>query len=123
MSFGDAILPPSIPSPWFDETRPPPETAAHAPAKRRSDLSFPDTVPPLSKRWRSRTLHPETLVPTTASPIKASPSTAQQGWRAGVLRALRPCRRVRGKQADPSEVIVKRPRLDPAQVMPTTLVE
>ena len=69
----------------------------------------------VSKRWRSDPLHPETPVPTTAPP--------QLRWRAGVLRALRPFRRLRGKQPDPSEVSVKRPRLAPAQVMSTALAK
>ena len=43
-----------------------------------------------SKLWRADTLHPETPVPTTATP--------QLRWRAGVLSALRPFRRLRGKQ-------------------------
>ena len=91
-----------------------PTTAAHVPEtpmKRRSDLGVPDTLSSPSKRWRSGTLYPETLVPTTASvttdkasPTTASPSTAQRRWRAGGLRALRPLRRLGGKQADPSEV-------------------
>ena len=70
---------------------------------------------PVSERWRSDTLHPETPVPTTATP--------QLRWRAGVLNALRPFRRLRGKQPEPSEVTVKRPRLDPAQAMLTAFVE
>ena len=65
----------------------------------------------ISKRWRSDTLHPETPVPTTTPP--------QLRWRACVLRALRPFRRRRDKQSDPSEVSVKRSRLAPAQVMST----
>ena len=144
MSTGDAILPPSIPPPWFDETPPPPPTThdeilplslsfnetppiktAHAPetptapslSKRwRSGTLHLET--PVLKRWRSGTLHPETPVATTASP-----GTAKRRRRAGVLRALRPCRRLQGKQPDPSEVIVKRPRLAPARVMSTTLVK
>ena len=109
MSTGDAILPPSIPPPWFDETPPPPSTtAAHdpeTPAKQRSELDVPDTVSSPSKRWPSGTLQPRTPVPTTAPP-----STARRRWRAGVLHAMRPFRRLRGKQADPSEIIVKRRR-------------
>ena len=42
---------------------------------------------PVSKRWRSNTLHPGTPVPTTTPP--------QLRWRAAVLRALRPFRRLR----------------------------
>ena len=87
VSTGDAILPPSIPPPWFDETRPPPSTTvAHAPqtpAEQRSELDVPDTVSSPSKLWRSGTLHPETPVSTTASP-----STARRRWRAGVFACL-----------------------------------
>ena len=69
-------------------------------AKRwRSGTRHPEN--PVSQRWRSDTLHPETLVPTTTPP--------QLRWRAGVLRVLRPFRRLRDKQSDPSER-VKRPR-------------
>ena len=67
---------------------------------------------PVSKRWRSDTLHPETPVPTTTSP--------QLRWRTGVVRALRPFRRLRDTQSDPSER-VKRSRLAPAHVMSTAL--
>ena len=97
----DEILPPA---PSWNET---PPIIAHAPDT--------PTVPSVSKRWRSDTLHPETPVPTTATP--------QLRWRAGVLNALRPFRRLRGKQPEPSEETVKRPRLDPAQVMSTALVK
>ena len=58
-------------------------------------------------RWRIGTLHPETHVPTTAPPQLRS--------------ALRPFRRLRGKQPDRSEVSVKRPRLAPAQELSTAL--
>ena len=68
---------------------------------------------PVSKRGRSDTLHPDTPVPATTPP--------QFRWPAGVLRALRPFRRLRDKQSDPSEARVKRPRLAPAQVMSTAL--
>ena len=40
-----------------------------------------------------------------------------------LLGALRPFRILRGKQPDPSEVSVKRPRLAPAQVMSTALAK
>ena len=131
----------SPPPPWFDETPPPPSTS-HADISPPAP-SFHETPPlktaqapetpnipsvakcwrsgilhlenPVSKRWRSDTLHPETPVPTTTPP--------QLRWRAGVLRALRPFRRLRDKQPDPSEVSVKRPRWATAQVMSTTLVK
>ena len=129
LSTGDPIIPPP---PWFDKTPPPPSTSqedilplapsfdetpplktAQPPsvAKRRRSgtLHLENPVP---KRWQSDTLYPETPVPTT-----------QLRWRAGVLRALRPFRRLRGKQPDPSEVSVKRPRLAPAQVMSTALAK
>ena len=116
MSTGDPIIPPP---PWFDET--PSLKTAQAPetptipsvAQRRSGTLHLEN--PVSKRWRSDTLHPETPVPTTDPP--------QLRWRAGVLRALRPFRRLRGKQPDHSEVGVKRPRLAPAQVMSTALAK
>ena len=66
------------------------------------------------ERWRSDTLHPETLVPTITPP--------QLRWRAGVLRPMRPFRRLRDTQSDPSER-VKRSRLAPAQVMSTALAK
>ena len=69
---------------------------------------------PASKRWRPDTLHPETPVPTTTHP--------QLRWRAGVLRALRPFRRLRDTKSAPSER-VKRSRLAPAQVMTTTVAK
>ena len=55
-----------------------------------------------------RSLHPETPVPTTTSP--------QLRWRSGVLRALRPFRRLRETQSDPSER-VKRSRLAPGNIL------
>ena len=67
-----------------------------------------------TKRWRSDTLHPESPVPTTTPP--------QLRWRAGVLRALRPFRRLRDTQSDPSER-VKRSRLALAQVMSTAVAK
>ena len=82
-------------------------------AKRRSGTLHLEN--PVSKRWRSDTSYPETPVPTTAS--------SQLRWRAGDLRALRPFRRLRGKQRDPSEVSAKRPRLAPAQVISTALTK
>ena len=57
-------------------------------------------------------MHPETPVPTTTRP--------QLRWRAGVLRALRPFRRLRDRQSDPSER-VKRPRLAPTRKMSAAL--
>ena len=88
------------PTPSFDET-PSLKTAPTIPsvAKRRSSTLHLEN--PVSKRWRSGALHPETPVPTTAPP--------QPRWR--------PFRRLRGKQPDPSEVSVKRHRLAPAQVL------
>ena len=70
---------------------------------------------PISVRWRSDTFHPETPVPT--------PTPPHLRWRAGVLRAVRPFRRLRHKHSDPSEVSVKRSRLAPAQVMSTALAK
>ena len=136
MSTGDPIIPPP---PWFDETPPPPSTTHEdiLPPAPSFDETTPlkaaqvpetPTIPsvakrwrsgtlhlenPVSKRWRSDTLHPETPVPATTPP--------QLRWRAGVLRALRPFRRLRDKQSDPSDARVKRPRLAPAQVMSTAL--
>ena len=137
MSTGDPIIPPP---PCFDETPPPPSKShedilprplrstrlhhseRHRPqniptipsvAKRRSGTLHLEN--PVSKRWRSDTSYPETPVPTTAS--------SQLRWRAGDLRALRPFRRLRGKQRDPSEVSAKRPRLAPAQVISTALTK
>ena len=136
VSTGDSIIPPP---PWFDET-PQPSSTIHEdvspPVPSFDETPFvtapvPETptIPsvakrcrsgalhlenPVSKRWRSDALHPETLVPTTKSP--------QLRWRAGVLRALRPFRRLRDTQSDPLER-VKRSRLAPAQVMSTALAK
>ena len=135
MSTGDPIIPPP---PWFDEIPRPPSTTHDEllllvssfdetpPLKTAQAPETPTTPPvakrwrsgtlhlenPVSKRWRSDTLHPETPVPTTTSP--------QLRWRAGVLRALRPFRRLRERQPDPSER-VKRPRLVPSQKMSAAL--
>ena len=124
MTTGDSTIPPP---PWFDETpqtpltsnedvlppapsfdetpfetAPVPETAIPSVAKRwRSGALHLEN--PVSKRWRSDTLHPEIPVQITTPP--------QLRWRAGVLRALRPFRRLRDRQSDPSEVCVKRSRL------------
>ena len=127
MSTGDSIIP--LP-PWFDET--PQPSSIHEdvlpPAPSFDETPFV-TIPsvtkrwrsgtlhlenPVSKRWRSDTLHPETPVPTTTDP--------QLRWRAGVLRAWRPFRRLRDTQSDPSER-VKRSRSAPAQVMTTTVAK
>ena len=131
MSTGDPIIPPP---PCFDETPPPPSTSHgrrftaspsfdETPSLKTAQVPDTPTIPPVAKRWRSGTLHLENLVsklwrsdtlhletpvPTTTRP--------QLRWRAGVLRALRPFRRLRDKHSDPSER-VKRPRLAPAQIM------
>ena len=117
VSTGDSIIP--LP-PWFDET-PQPSSTIHEdvspPVPSFDETPFvtapvPETptIPSVAKRWRSGTvhlenpvtkscrsdtLHPETPVPTTTPP--------QLRWRAGVLRALRPFRRLRDTQSDPSE--------------------
>ena len=132
MATGDSIIP--LP-PWFDGNPPstihedvlPPvrsfDETPFAPAPVPETPTIPSVAKrwrsgtlhlenPGSKRWRSDSLHPETPVPTTTPP--------QLRWRAGVLRALRPFRRLRDKQADPSER-VKRPRLAPAQIMSAAL--
>ena len=77
------------------------------------------TIPSVAKRWRSGTLHLENPV--------------QKRWRSDTLHprllfsdftaSLRPFRRLRDKQPDPSGVRVKRPRLAPAQVMSTALAK
>ena len=116
MSTGDSTIPHP---PWFDET--PQPSSIHEdvlpPVPSFDETPFvttpvPETptIPSVAKRWRSDTLHPETPFPTTTPP--------QLLWRAGVLRALRPFRRLRDTQSDPSER-VKRSRLAPAQVMST----
>ena len=129
MSTGVSISPPP---PWFDETPQPAstvredvlplvpvfdETPVPSVSKRwRSGTLHPEThVPSVSKCWRSDMLHPETPVPTTVLP--------QLRWRAGVLRALRPFRRLQGKQPDPSEISAKRPPLALAQVMTTAVAK
>ena len=94
--------------PSFDETpsikaAQAPETPTIPPVATRWRSGTLHLENPVSKRWRSDTLHPETPVPTTAPP------------------QLR--RRFRGKQPDPSEVSVNRPRLAPAQVMSTALAK
>ena len=136
MSTGDSIVPPPPwsnespqpsstihedvppPVPSFDETpfvtAPVPETPTIPPVAKRWRSGTLLLENPVSKRWRSDTLHPETPVPTTASP--------QLRWRAGVLRGLRPFRRLRDTQSDPSER-VKRSLLAPAQVMSTALAK
>ena len=136
MSTGDSIIPPP---PWFDET-PQPSSTIHedvlspVPSFDETPLvtaPVPETptIPfvakrwrsgtlhlenPVSKRWRSDTLHPETPVPTTTPP--------QLRWRAGVLRALRPFRRLPETQPESSER-VKRSRLARAQIMSTDLAK
>ena len=135
MSTGDPIIPPP---PWFDETPPPPSTTHEdivllAPSFDETPSLKSAQVPELRRfhLWQrvgdlahfiSRilyrcagdpiTLHLETPVPTTTPP--------QLRWRAGVLRALRPFRRLRDKQSYLSER-VKRPRLAPAQIMSAAL--
>ena len=109
VTTGDSIIPHP---PWFDGT-PQPSSTIHEdvspPAFSFDETPFvtapgpeTSTIPsvakrwrsgtlhlenPVSKRWRSDTLHPETPVPTTTHP--------QLRWRAGVLRALRPFRKLR----------------------------
>ena len=113
MSASDQIIP--LP-PWFDETPPPPSTTHEdifppapsfdeTPPLKAAQVPETPTIPsvakrwrsgtlhlenPVAKRWRSDTLHLETPVPTTRPP--------QLRWRARVLRALRPFRRLRDKQ-------------------------
>ena len=85
-----------------------PETPTIPPVAKRWRSGTLHLENPVSKRWRSDTLHPETHVPATTSP--------QLRWRAGVLRALRPFRRLRDTQSDLSER-VKRSRLALARAL------
>ena len=136
MSTGDSIIPPP---PWFDESPQPsstiqddvsllvpsfdetpfvtaaiPETPTIPSVAKRWRSGTLHLENPVSNRWRSDTLHPETPVPTTTPPPLR--------WRAGVLRALRPFRRLRDTQSDFLER-VKRSRFAPAQVMSTAVVK
>ena len=136
MSTGDSIIPLPL---WFDETPQPPSTIHDdvlPPVPSFDETPFltapfreAPTIPSVARRWRSRTfhldnlvlkrwrsdtVHPETLVPTTTPP--------QLRWRAGVLRALGPFRRLRDTHSDPSER-VKRSRLAPTPVMTTTVAK
>ena len=118
MSTGDAIPAPSIPPLGSTRLHHRHQQQLHMPLRLRRNgalTSVYQTPVEALAVWYTSS---ETPVPTTASP-----STAQRRWRAGVLRALRPSRRLRDKQAVPSEVIVKRPRLAPAQVMSATLLK
>ena len=118
-STGDPIIP--LP-PWFYETPPltrheeilpPVPSVDETPPLKTAQAPETPTTPSVAKRGRSDTLHPETPVPTTTSP--------RLRWRAGVLRALRPFRRLPDKQPDSSEVREKRLRLVPARVMSIAL--
>ena len=95
-------------------TAPVPETPTIPSVAKRWRSGTLHLENPVSKRWRSDTLHPETPVRTTTPP--------QLRWRAGVLRALRPFRRLRETQPESSER-VKRSRLGPAQVMSTAVAK
>ena len=130
-STGGPIIPHP---PWFDETSPPPSTThedvlppapsfGETPSLKTAQVPETPTIPSVAKRWRSGALHQVPETPTIPSVAKRwrsgtlhleNPATPSQlRWRAGVLRALRPFRRLQDKQ---SSERVKRPRLTPAQI-------
>ena len=116
-----------MPLPHVDDTPPwayqEPETPWIS-TEQDTPLTIPQQLPlPSIQVSPSRE---ETNVSTGDSMIPPPPwfdETPQQlRWRAGVLRALRPFRRLRDTQSDPSER-VKRSRLGPAQVMSTAVAK
>ena len=122
MSTGDAIPAPSIPPLGSTRLHHRHQQQLHMPLRLRRNGALTSVYQTQSHLCRSVGALVQFSPRLLFQPLLLQARHSRR-WRAGVLRALRPFRRLRDKQADPSEVIVKRPRLTPAQVMSATLLK